>query len=216
MTDIVLVGAGGCMRELAWQILESNKTENKWNVIGYVDKQDANSNHSVKVCDTSIPYLGDDDYLLDAQEDVNVVLTVGNPHFRKKLVEKYKANSHILFPNLVLNNAKMCSDIMIGHGCIISMDVKISTNVKIGDFVFVNMDSTICHDGQLGDFVSINPDVKLAGAVRVGAGTEIGIGAKVIQGVAIGKDVVIGAGSVIISDIEDSCTIVGVPGRKVR
>ena len=216
MTDIILIGAGGCMRELAWQIFESNRIKKEWNIVGYVDKSSDTEVSSVEVAGIAIPYLGDDDYLLNSSKDVNVILSVGNPHFRKKLVEMYKYNSHIKFPNLVLQNAKVCKDVKMGQGCIVSMDSKISTNVKLGDFVFINMDSTVCHDGVLGDYVSVNPAVKLAGAVNVGNETEIGLGANVIQGITIGRDVVIGAGSVIIRDTQDSCTIAGIPGRKVR
>lgn len=216
MTDIILVGAGGCMRELAWQIYESNKIHEEWNIVGYVDNCNENSSDGVKVAGKSIPYLGDDNFLLNNKSHINVVVSVGNPHLRKLLVEKYKANPFIHFPNVILNNSFICEDLCIGEGCIVSMDVKISTNVKLGDFVFVNMDSTICHDGVIGDYVSINPAVKIAGAVNIGRETEIGIGTNVIQGITIGKNVVVGAGSVIIRDIEDSCTIVGNPGRKVR
>ena len=34
---LILIGAGGCMRELLWQIEELNKIQDTWNVIGYVD-----------------------------------------------------------------------------------------------------------------------------------------------------------------------------------
>lgn len=216
MTEIILVGAGGCMRELAWQIMESNRIEEKWKIVGYVDRFQEGDTQDVMVGDYRIPYLGDDDYLLQSKKDVNVVLSVGNSGLRKRLANMYQSNPKIHFPNLILDNAKVCSDLKAGCGCIISMDVKVSTNVKLGNFVFINMDSTICHDGVVEDFVSINPDVTLAGAVTIGQGSEIGLGAKVIQGVTVGHDVVIGAGSVIIKDTESECTIVGVPGRKVR
>ena len=38
----------------------------------------------------------------------------------------------------------------------------------------------------------------------------------VIKGINIGNNVVIGAGSVVIRNIDDNCTLVGVPARKVR
>lgn len=37
--DLVLIGSGGCMRELIWQIEELNAEGHVWNVVGYVDKQ---------------------------------------------------------------------------------------------------------------------------------------------------------------------------------
>lgn len=216
MTDIILVGAGGCMRELAWQIMESNKILNEWNIVGYVDRSHPDNSSCVKVANTEIKYLGDDDYILGAQNDINVILSVGSPTVRRLIYDNYRKNSHVKFPNLVLKNAMVCSDIVMGQGCIISMGAKISTNVKLGDFVFVNMDATICHDGVIDDFVSINPAAKLAGAVSVGCQTEIGMGADIIQGTRVGKNVVIGAGAVVIRDTDGACTMVGVPARKVR
>lgn len=211
MTDIILVGAGGCMRELAWQIMESNK----WNIAGYVDKMPSNGVSSVKVAGTEISYLGNDDYILNAKEDINVVISVGNPKLRKRISDSYKVNPHVKFPNLVLENASVCQDIVMGQGCIVSMNAKISTNVRLGDFVFINMDALICHDGQLGSFVSVNPGAKLAGAVKIGAETEVGMGADIIQETKVGSHVMIGAGCVVIDDTEDDCTMVGVPARKV-
>lgn len=216
MTDIILVGCGGCMRELAWQILESNKICMEWNIVGYVDEDIPGKNEGVIVSGKKIPFLGDDNFLLASKEDVNVVVSVGNPSFRKRLVMKYEENEHILFPNLILKNAKVCEDIQIGKGCIISMGATISTNVSMGDFAFINMEGMVCHDGRLGNFVSINPSAKLAGTVSVGDETEIGMSATIIQGIQVGSHVTIGAGSVIIRDTQDSCTIVGIPGRKVR
>ena len=38
MQDIILVGSGGCMREIVWQMQEQNKSTENWNILGYVDK----------------------------------------------------------------------------------------------------------------------------------------------------------------------------------
>ena len=216
MTDIILVGAGGCMRELAWQILESNKLHNEWNILGYVDNVQPLKRDYVKVSGRDIVYLGDDEYILKAQSDINVVISVGNPRLRRIISGKYRENPNVKFPNLILQNAVVCSDAVMGEGCIVSMGAKISTDVSMGDFVFINMDAMVCHDGQLGSFVSINPGAKLAGAVKIGEETEIGMGADIIQGTHVGSNVVVGAGCVVIEDTQDNCTMVGVPARKVR
>ena len=36
MQDIILVGSGGCMREIVWQMQEQNKSTENWNILGYV------------------------------------------------------------------------------------------------------------------------------------------------------------------------------------
>ncbi|MEE1010332.1 MAG: acetyltransferase [Agathobacter sp.] len=209
--DIVMVGSAGCMRELSWQILEDNS--NQWNIVGYVDV--TGENGEIEVAGYTIPYIGDDNYLLSLDKDVNVVISVGNPYLRKQIYRKYKINKHIKFPSIILKSANVCKDLIFGEGCIITMGAVISTNVSIGDFVFMNTGSMVCHDCTVGDFVTFGPRSQIAGAVCVGANTEICMNATVIQCLDVGKDVVIGAGAVVINNIEDNCTVVGVPARKV-
>lgn len=216
MKDIVMVGAGGCMRELIWQIQEQNSICPTWNVTGYVDCAAPGNGSGIVVGKQEIAYLGDDDFLLSKKEPVNVVICVGNPVLRKKIAEKLAVNSNIQFPNLILGETRICPDARLGIGCIVSMDARISTNVIIGNFVFMNTGSMVCHDGCLEDFVTLGPDVKLAGDVRVGTGSDIGIGTKVIQGIRIGSNVIAGAGSVIVRDVVDACTVVGVPARRIK
>lgn len=216
--DLILIGSGGCMREILWQIDELNREKPTWNVVGYVDKQPSltNGNTDVSVGNLCCPYLGDDNFLLSRKEQTNVVVSVGDPEQRKRIVDKLQKNSEINFPNLILSNAKISSDIKIGQGCIVSMGCIISTNVFIGDFVFLNIDSLVCHDGKIGSFSTLSPDVKVAGQVLIGNYCEIGMGTKIIQGIKIGRHVICGAGSVVVKDIEDGCTVGGVPARRIR
>jgi serine acetyltransferase len=44
----------------------------------------------------------------------------------------------------------------------------------------------------------------------------VGSGAKVLGPITIGNNVRIGANSVVLTDVNDDCTVVGVPGRIVR
>lgn len=213
MTDIILAGSGGCMRELVWQIQEQNKQGIHWRVIGYVDREKPSDELGVTVGGQRIPYLGDDDYLLRTEAPVNVAVCVGDTVLRGRIAQKLAGNPWIRFPNLILAETKICEDAVLGKGCIISMDARLSTNVRIGDFVFLNTGSMVCHDGCLGDFVTLGPDVKLAGSVTVGSGCELGMGTKVIQGITIGQNVITGAGSVVVRDLPDDCTAMGVPAR---
>lgn len=216
MKDIILIGSGGCMRELAWQMLEQNKANRIWNIQGYVDVTVPENGEGEYVGTYMIPYLGDDNYLLQQKKDVNAVLCVGSPKLRQKIVQKLLQNPYIHFPTVILGDTRICDDVKMGQGCVISMDARISTNVVLGNFVFLNIGAMVCHDGQIGDFVTLSPDVKLAGNVRIGAGSDIGIGTRVIQGVRIAEQVIAGAGSVIISDIMEACTVVGVPARRCK
>ncbi len=212
MEDIILVGSGGCMRELLWQILEG-QDDVRWNVIGYVDNEKPERNDICYVGGKCCPYLGDDAWLLMQKKEVNVAICVGSPRLRKKIALKLQENHYLKFPSLILGTAQVCSDIQIGCGCIISTGSCISTNVRLGNFVFVNIGAMVHHDGSIGDFVTVSPGAALAGAVKVQEMSDIGMGAHIIQGIQIGKGVTVGAGSVVIRDIDDNCTAVGVPAR---
>ena len=213
--NVILIGSGGCMRELAWQMLEQNKLENTdWIIEGFVDKE--KPSEKVYANNVEIPYLGNDDSLLQKQEPTNVVITVGSPKLRNKIVNKLSGNNNICFPNIILSNVSLCGDIKIGRGCVISKNTSISTNVTIGDFVFINMESLICHDCKIGNFVTLCPSVKLAGAVEIGDKSDIGLGSHIIQGIKIGSNVVLGAGSVAVRNIESNSVAVGIPSKKIK
>lgn len=214
MNNLILLGAGGCMREIAWQIQRFNEKLQAWNIKGFVDVQA--SPRPVLVGEDEIPYLGDDTYLLSKTEETNIAICIGNPVLRKKIVDNLKQNPKLMFPNLILGDTAVCPDIQMGEGCIISMDSRISTNVTMGDFVFLNIGAMVCHDGKIGDFVTLSPDVKLAGNVRIGNVCELGLGTKVIQGITFTDNVKTGAGCVVVKDILEAGTYVGVPAGKIR
>lgn len=214
MNNLILIGAGGCMRELVWQIQRFNEKRQVWNIEGFVDVQ--KPAEPVMVGGDVIPYLGDDTCLLSRKEEINIVICIGNPELRKKIADNLKQNPNLKFPNLILGDTAICPDVRMGEGCIISMDSRISTNVEMGNFVFLNIGAMICHDGRIGDFVTLSPDVKLAGSVEVADGCELGIGTRVIQGITITDHVRTGAGCVVVRDIAEPGTYVGIPAEKIR
>lgn len=108
MQDIILVGSGGCMREIVWQMQEQNKSTENWNILGYVDKMPPEEHSSVIVGNEAIKYIGNDDYLLARTELTNVAVCVGEPKLRKKIVEKLKNNKNIIFPNIILGDTRIC------------------------------------------------------------------------------------------------------------
>ncbi len=214
MKELILVGASGCMRELAWEIEELNKIHPTWKIVGYVDRGEELD--LVEVAGKQIPYLGDDDYLLSLEQEHNLAICVGEPHLRKKIADKLKNNPKLLFPNLILSNTMVCDDIQMGEGNIVSMGVKLSTNVKLGSFVFLNTEAMVCHDGRIGDFVTLSPRATLAGNVSVGELSEIGMTASVIQGITIGANAKIGAAAAVVRNLSDNVVAVGVPAKVIK
>ena len=216
MEKIILIGSGGCMREIVWQIQELNKLIPTWKIEGYIDVAAPENGQGIMVGMEKIPYLGTDEWLQHYNKACNVAICVGNLYLRKEIAQKLLCNTNLSFPNIILNNVVICEDVKLGMGCILCSGTKISTHVEIGSFAFINMESMICHDGMIGDYVTLSPDVKIAGNVCIYNNCEIGMGAKIKQGITIGEDSIIGAGAVVVKDIESKTVAVGVPAQPIR
>lgn len=212
MEDLILVGSGGCMREILWQLEEQNKTNYTWNILGYIDKEEPISQMRVK----KYAYLGDDTYLLSHSKPVNVAICIGSPQLRKRLKETYSQNPHLHFPTIIMKETVISDNAYIEKGTIVCSHCIISNEVTIGEFSFINMNTMICHDSKIGSLTTISPGVNIAGNVTIGTESYIGIGTNIIQGITLGEQTITGAGSVVVrSEIGGHCTLVGVPASKI-
>ena len=88
MKDLIISGNSGLAHEFKWIIDRINEKTPVWNFLGYVD---VNSGDYV---------IGNDEYLLSYDKEINVVIGIGLPEIRRNLYEKYKGNSNIVFPNI--------------------------------------------------------------------------------------------------------------------
>lgn len=207
MEDLVIIGTGGFAKEVLWLIEEINMQQGQWNILGFIDEYSTKIVHGYNV-------IGDDQWLLNYKDKINVVCAVGSPKIKKKIIEKLKNKSNIVFPNIIAYDI-ICDykNVDIGVGCIISFNNVITTDIKIGNFVTINLSCTIGHDTVIEDYVTINPGSNISGSVYLGECANIGTGTKVIQGVSVGENTILGAGTVVIHNIPDNCTAVGVPER---
>lgn len=208
MNDIVIIGASGFGREVAWLIENSDG----WNVKGFVDDNKDLENKSVN----EHPVLGTLDYLLNIEEKTNVVVAIGNPQIRRNIVTKLQSNKKISFPNIVDKDVVIDKTISLGIGNIICKGSILTTNIEIGNFNHINLSCTVGHDVYFHDYITIYPGVNISGNVVINDYVEVGTGTKIIQGKSIVRDTVIGAGSVVVKDIFDSGTYVGVPVRRTN
>ena len=104
--------------------------------------------------------------------------------------------------------------------------IEIHPAARIGRRFFIDhgMGVVIGETTIIGDDVLIYQGVTLGGTGKeqgkrhptLGNFVTIGAGAKVLGNITIGNYSTIGAGSVVISDVDEHCTVVGVPGRIVK
>lgn len=209
---MVIVSAGGLGREVMWQIKDANKMINKYEILGFVD-----SNKSlIGVEVDGFPVLGDDDWLVQCLDEINVVIAVGSGKLRKSIYERLSVNSQLKFPSVFAEDVKCSDTVAFGQGCIVCLSNIITVDSTIGDFVVLNPDCTVGHDVVIDNYVTLNYSVNISGNVHIHDCVEIGTGTNVIQGKTIGNNAIIGAGSVVTRDIPDNCTAVGIPAKPIK
>lgn len=209
MKNIVIVGSGGCAKEVAFLIEDINKIQNEWNFLGYINEKNKISNGKYQI-------FQNDEWLLNCKEEIYCVFGVGNPSLIKKLYEKFSQNQNIHFPNLI--HPTVIGDwerIKIGKGNIICAGNIFTTDIEIGSFNIFNLSCTIAHDSIIGSFNVINSTVNISGGVKLNNEILIGTGAQILQYLEIVDKSIIGAGAVLTKSITEQGIYVGCPAKKL-
>lgn len=209
MKKLVIIGAGGFGREVAWLVEEINKVNKEWNLIGFVD-----DNKEIKgTLINGYEVLGNLSWL--AEQELYVVNAIGNPLVKKSMMESLKSSKN-KYPVLIHPNV-VCSDrVNFGEGSIVCAGNILTVNIEIGKHVIINLDCTVGHDAIVGDYSTILPSVNISGYVNIKECVSLGTGSAVIQGISIGEKTVVGAGSVVVKDLPSSCTAVGSPAKPIK
>lgn len=209
---IIIVGAGGFGREVAWLVERINKVYPEWEMEGFVD--DNPSLWGTELNGYNV--LGPSGVLKDYKE-YYAVCAIGTSKIREKTVSRIrKINPDLKFATLVDPTVQKSDTVSIGEGSVICAGTVITVNIDIGEHVIINLDCTVGHDAVLCDYVTMYPSVNVSGGVKIGAGTEIGTGTQIIQGRSVGQNTVIGAGAVVIDDLPSDCVAVGAPSKPIK
>lgn len=214
MKRIVIVGTGGCAREVHQIIEDINLRAATWELAGFLDDNPGQHGRQVH----GYPVLGGIEHLRHASmAGVAVAIGVGSPAVRRRLAARIAAlaGTHE-FAILVHPLAQVGNRVTLGAGSLVWQGAIITTDVELGEQVIVNVCSTISHDTRIGNYVTFAPSVSVAGNVCVGDGVDLGIGSSIIHGKSVGEWSIIGAGTVVIGNIDANVTAVGVPARVIK
>ena len=209
LKPLIIVGAGGLGREVAWLVTDINRQKPEWDLIGFVD--DGVQGNTVE----GYQVLGPVKHLFEMSPDIWVVVAIADSKTRMKFIQQIQDQGRKL-ATLVHPSVSMSDYVKIGDGSIICSGAIITTNVSLGISNIINPGCFIGHDTKLQDFVSLMPASNLAGEVRVGEGCYFGLNSCVINRTSIGEWSVIGAGATVVNDIPAYSLAVGVPARVVK
>lgn len=212
MKDLIIFGAGGFGREVAWLVERINKQSPTWNILGFMDGDKSIQQTKIngyKVLGTECE--------INKYPDAYFVCAVGASRVREKIVKNMKlVNPDIKFGTVIDPSVNLSDQITIGEGTIICAHTIITVNISIGNHVIINLDCTIGHDAVIQDFVTLYPSVNISGMTKIGRAAELGTGMQIIQGKTIGEYSILGAGAVVVKDIPTKCTAVGSPAKPIK
>lgn len=210
MEDIVIVGAGGFAREVAWVIKDINSDKMTWNFLGYIESDACQIG---RPCGDST-VIGDDQWLLDYRKELNVVIAMGNLKTLDRIRQNLVKKPNLRFPNLIHPSTIWDRKrIQIEVGNVICANNIFTTDIRIGSFNLFNLASTYGHDDVIGDSCALNPGVNISGRVTIGNRCLIGTGAVILENITLGDDVIVGGGAVVTKNVDPGLTVVGIPAK---
>lgn len=151
--------------------------------------------------------------------DIPVIVTIGNPAQRRRLVQRIAAaGGH--FATGIVTSPATARDMVMGAGSFIGSLAYVGPGVTIGRHVQIQPLSFIGHDTAIGDFTTIC-SARIAGWVDIGTDVFIGIGTSIVHGTAarplcIGDGAFIAAGSVVTKSVPPGARVMGNPARPIR
>jgi len=212
MKDLIIFGASGFGREVAWLVERINTIQPTWNILGFMD--DADDIQEAEI--NGYKVLGKTGDIKKFPE-AHFVCAVGSSKIREKIVNNMKAvNPNVKFGTVIDPSVEMSDFVTIGEGAIICAHTIITVNISIGNHVIINLDCTVGHDAILQDFATLYPSVNVSGATNIGHAVELGTGMQIIQGKSVGDYSIVGAGAVVVKDIPEKCTAVGSPAKPIK
>lgn len=210
MKQLYIVGAGGAAKEIYLLIKQINKVNPLYNFKGFID---VSSNRFLHIGENRYDVINELDFLTNYNNDLSIVFGLGDVNKLKKIVELYKRNKNISFPNIIHPNVNLDASVFAGVGNIIASHCVLTVDIFIGDFNYINRGVHIGHDSRLNSYNVINPCSVISGGVNIGDENLVGTNATILQYLSIGSNNKIGAGAVVTKNIENNSCMIGVPAK---
>lgn len=208
MKNLLIIGAGGCGREVLQWAKDINKISKQWNIKGFLD-DNSNALEGLR-CDVGV--VGSTNSYVP-QSDDQFVCCIGNSNTRKLIIDKMEEKG-AEFVNIVHPTAIVADSAVLGKATILYPYSIISDNAELGNGCIINMHSTIAHDSVLGEYCTISAHCDVTGMCKLGDRVFMGSGARTVPSAKVGSDVFICAGSTVMSRVKDGMKVIGVPAKK--
>lgn len=209
--SLVVLGGGGCAREVLDVVDAVNDVQPTWAVAGILDD---GSPDVERLAAFGVGHLGPIDLATERAVTSAVVFGIGEPRVRARIAPSLRGLEHptLVHPSAVLSQRR----VELHGGVVLCAHVSVQNHVTVEPHVHVNQNVTIGHDVHIGSCSVVSPLVAISGNVHIGEAVLIGAGAAILPGVHIGERARVGAGAVVTRDVAAGDTVVGAPARPIQ
>ncbi len=211
MRKLLIIGAGGFGKEVAWTAFEMNRAFtqlDRWELLGFAD--DDVEKHGQELFGLTV--LGTPEEVAARLDGTQLWYhcATGNNENRERLAARLDAlgcrAATVIHPSAIL-----APRVPVGEGCYLGALTVVNPGVSVGEHVLINQRVAVGHDAVLDDFSQINPGGQVNGLCRIGRSALIGSNASLHPAVHVGKRAVVGANSQVLRDVPPDTTVNGVP-----
>lgn len=158
-------------------------------------------------------YVGTDSQL-QIENNANVIIAVGEPSVRKKLMTQCHSRGIKLF-TLIDPSAQISLLAKYGEGNIFCPNCIVNPGVVIGNGNVFNIGVALTHNVSVGCCNVFSPGCILSGFSSVGDCNFAGTFSTLLPKASIGNNNKISAGSFVFKNFEDNLILYGNPAKKV-
>lgn len=206
MKELVIVGAGGHGREIAWLARRCGRP-----IRGFLDNTPEKQGTFIH----EVPILGTLDQC-SKFIDCEFIIAIGSPHARKKIIENYFQDKKFTFTSLVDPSAILGENIQIQEGVMICAGAILTVDIQIGKHCIVNTNVVLSHGVTIGDYVTVAPNASVSGDVSLGEMVEVGANAVIREKLTIENSAMIGMGTVVTKNVFFNQVMVGNPAKLLK
>jgi Acetyltransferase (isoleucine patch superfamily) len=208
MLNIIIVGAGGCGREV-YEMACAAFSSAEYQIKGFL----SDDVHILDDMNVAVPII---DTIRDYQpaENDRFLLAIGDVQGRKKVALDLQERG-AKFLTLVHPTAVISASAELGEGVIVYPFVFISCQVKLADFVMMNAYSGCGHDAVVGAFSVLCPYATVLGWARLDEDVFLSTHTMVAPKKHVGKGAVVSANSSVLRNVPVDGFVCGVPGKNL-
>ncbi|MBR3108789.1 MAG: acetyltransferase [Clostridia bacterium] len=212
MKNIVLYGASGFGKEVAYIIERINDAKPTYNLLGFIDD-------GTKYCNgveiNGYPWLGRVDWILDHKEECLCTCTIGYSKTKAQIQQRLKEQG-VRFETIIAPDARLSPLCTVGAGSVIYGYTSISVNCTIGEGVLLNGRVSVGHDVEIGSYTTVMVGTGISGGCKIGSEVSIGGHAFILPERIIGDGATVAAGSVVFTNVKAGMTVLGNPAKRMK